>query len=87
MLGLEIVEKESLSNGEKILLDNFYFLDETATKDLLPGGICPFLGREAWLSTKGKFSPCCAPNDQRKMLGEFGNLYHTSLEEIWKSKN
>ena len=46
----------------------------------------PFLNKEAWVNTEGRFSPCCTPDEQRKQLGEFGNLYEMSLAEIWESK-
>jgi hypothetical protein len=73
-----------LPNGERILLDNFFPLDEGATKDLSPGGPCPFLGREAWISAEGRLDPCCAPDVQRRTLGEFGNLHELGLMEIWR---
>lgn len=83
---LEVVEKERLPNGNKVLLENIYFLEETAIHELVPNGICPFLGQEAWVSAEGRFGPCCAPDQDRKKLGDFGNLNETSLEEIWKGK-
>ena len=54
-----------------------------ATTDLAPGGVCPFLGQEAWVSAVGRFDPCCAPDAQRRTLGELGNLNEHGLMEIW----
>lgn len=81
----EFAEKHVLPNGERILLENIYPLDENATVNLLPDGICPFLGKEAWVDTTGRFNPCCAPDKERLSLGEFGNLNDMSIEEIWQS--
>ena len=39
----------------------------------------------AWVSATGRFDPCCAPDAQRRTLGDFGNLNETSLREIWNS--
>ena len=75
-----------LPNGERVLLDNIFLLDEEATGDLAPGGPCPFLGREAWVSAEGRFDPCCAPDAQRRTLGDFGDLHEQSLMEVWKGK-
>lgn len=82
---LEVVETHRLSTGEKVLLENIYHLDESATKELLPQGVCPFLGKEAWVSAAGTFGPCCAPDAERKTLGSFGDLKDHSLLEIWQS--
>ncbi len=71
------------SNGQHILLENMFPLDPAATADLAPGGPCPFLGQEAWVSAEGRFDPCCAPDAQRRTLGEFGNLHELGLKDIW----
>lgn len=83
----EIAENNLLSNGKKIILEHIEILDPNAVKELVPGGVCPFLGQEAWINTEGKFSPCCAPDEMRKTLGDFGNLNETTMEEIWTSKS
>lgn len=75
--------ERTLPNGRHILIENIFLLDETATEDLAPGGPCPFLGQEAWVSAVGRFDPCCAPDAQRRTLGEFGDLGEHSLTEIW----
>lgn len=72
-----------LPSGRQVLLDNIYLLDEMAVEDLAPGSRCPFLGQEAWVSAQGRFDPCCAPDEQRRSLGEFGNLQEMSIRDIW----
>ncbi len=76
-------EATLLPSGEKVLLENIFELDEHATKDLAPGGPCPFLGQEAWVSALGRFNPCCAPDADRQTLGDFGNLNSRGFLEIW----
>jgi glycosyltransferase involved in cell wall biosynthesis/MoaA/NifB/PqqE/SkfB family radical SAM enzyme len=79
----EAASERPLASGERILLENLFLLDERATGDLAPGGPCPFLGQEAWVSAQGRFDPCCAPDAQRRTLGEFGALHDRGLMEIW----
>jgi len=71
-----------LPDGRSVLLENIFELSEDATQDLAPGP-CPFLGQEAWVSAAGRFDPCCAPDAQRRTLGEFGDLHRQSLADIW----
>lgn len=75
--------ERTLSNGKHVLLENIVLLNFGATEDLAPGGPCPFLGQEAWVSAVGRFDPCCAPDAQRRTLGDFGNLTERSFTEIW----
>jgi MoaA/NifB/PqqE/SkfB family radical SAM enzyme len=82
----KIVELNPLSSGKLLVLEHIEELSYEATTDLHPQGVCPFLGQEAWVNTEGKFSPCCAPDELRKSLGDFGNLYHKTMEEIWTSQ-
>ncbi|WP_280553481.1 glycosyltransferase [Halomonas sp. 25-S5] len=79
----EAAAERALPSGKHILLENIFLLDATATEDLAPGGPCPFLGQEAWVSAQGRFDPCCAPDAQRRTLGEFGNLHEQNLMAIW----
>ncbi len=79
----EVAERHRLPNGEMVMLDNIFELDLHATQDLAPGGPCPFLGQEAWVSAQGRFNPCCAPDAQRLTLGEFGDLNTESIQEVW----
>ena len=74
-----------LPNGTPVVLENFFLLEDSASTDLAPGGPCPFLGYEAWVSSTGRFDPCCAPDAQRRTLGTFGNLDDQGLMEIWES--
>jgi len=75
--------EKTLPNGHYILLENMFTLDDGATEDLAPGGACPFLGQEAWVSAEGRFDPCCAPDKERRTLGEFGNLLDLGFMEVW----
>lgn len=85
-LSQEAAEKYRLPDGEKVLLENIYELDERATEELLAEGTCPFLGQEAWVSAEGRFNPCCAPDEDRRKLGDFGTLKNQSIGDIWRSK-
>jgi glycosyltransferase involved in cell wall biosynthesis/MoaA/NifB/PqqE/SkfB family radical SAM enzyme len=80
----QIRDNNFLPNGKKIILENIYILEE-GTQDIAPGGACPFLGKEAWINTEGKFSPCCAPDNLRKGLGDFGSVLEQSIEDIFLS--
>lgn len=82
----QIAKTKKLSNGENIILENFTTLDESAQTDLDPDAICPFLNQEAWINTEGQFSPCCAPDELRKKLGDFGNVQNTTLTNIWEDQ-
>jgi MoaA/NifB/PqqE/SkfB family radical SAM enzyme len=76
-----------LPGGRMVLLENIFELEEHAVEDLAPGGACPFLGAEAWISAEGRFSPCCAPDAERRALGEFGSLDRegaTTMGRIWE---
>jgi MoaA/NifB/PqqE/SkfB family radical SAM enzyme len=77
------VIEHPLSTGKRVLLENIHRLDPTDPNEIVRGGVCPFLGAEAWVSAEGRFNPCCAPDAQRRTLGEFGNLHDRSLSEIW----
>lgn len=81
----EIVRKAKQLAGQKILLEHIEELKPSAVSNLVPDGICPFLGQEAWVNAEGQFSPCCAPDEQRKTLGDFGNLQESTMEAIWTS--
>ena len=83
----QFANNNRLPNGEAILLDNIFPLDENATNNIAPNGVCPFLGQEAWVSAEGRFNPCCAPDAQRRTLGDFGNLNGSSFMEVWQSKS
>jgi len=78
--------EQPLPNGRHVLLENIFLMESSASEDLAPGGPCPFLGQEAWVSAAGRFDPCCAPDAQRRTLGEFGHLQDTALHEIWQGE-
>jgi len=80
---LQIVAENPLANGKLVVLENIYELDSSAKEELSPHAPCPFLGKEAWVSAEGRFNPCCAPDAQRRALGDFGNLDSMSIGEIW----
>lgn len=82
----EAAAERRLPNGKHVLLDNIFLLDAAATEDLAPGGPCPFLGQEAWVSAVGRVDPCCAPDAQRRTLGELGNLHEESFMAIWNGE-
>ncbi len=77
--------KTPLPNGKPVLLENFHLLDESGVESSPRISRCQFLGREAWVSAEGRFNPCCAPDAQRRTLGEFGNLNEQTFGEIWDS--
>jgi MoaA/NifB/PqqE/SkfB family radical SAM enzyme len=77
-----IVAEHRALTSKALRLDNFFELDLGNLDDIAPGGECPFLNREIWVDPAGRFNVCCAPDQQRKSLGEFGNLKDQSLAEI-----
>ena len=78
-------ETHRLPSGGKVLLENIFKLNPADAGEIAPGAECPFLGREAWVASDGRFNPCCAPDVLRRTLGDFGNLNRTSLYGIWAS--
>ena len=68
-------------DGSRVQLDNFHPL--VPGEDAAPGGPCPFLGQEAWVSAEGRFDPCCAPDELRRTLGDFGSLHEQTLSDVW----
>ena len=73
-----------LPDGSRVLLDNIFRLDPHDGDEIAAGAECPFLGREAWVASDGRFNPCCAPDALRRTLGDFGNVNRTSLYDIWE---
>ncbi|MCP5170292.1 MAG: radical SAM protein [Hahellaceae bacterium] len=63
-------------------LDNFFELDLEKLEDISPSGECPFLGKELWVDPTGRLNVCCAPDQQRKSLGDFGNLNTAKLLDL-----
>ncbi len=87
LIAQEAASERPLPNGRYIVLENLSLLAEDAKNDLAPGGPCPFLGREAWVSALGRFNPCCAPDALRRSLGDFGNLHERRLTDIWNGRH
>ncbi len=81
----QAVEYHRLPAGRRVILENIFTLEESATQEISPDAVCPFLGQEAWVSADGRFNPCCAPDALRRKLGYFGALDQTSLYDIWTS--
>jgi MoaA/NifB/PqqE/SkfB family radical SAM enzyme len=82
----EASAERPLANGRHVLLENIFLLEDDATGDLAPGGPCPFLGQEAWVSATGRFDPCCAPDAERRSLGEMGSLHEQSFMDLWNGE-
>jgi len=78
----KIVAAHFALTGKSLKLDNFFKLDMDNLKDISPDGECPFLNQEIWVDPTGRFNVCCAPDQLRKGLGEFGNLREQSLVSI-----
>lgn len=72
-------------NGEKVILENIIPLHDNETKELPEEYECPFLSKELWISATGNISPCCAPDNLRKSLGDFGNISTTTIEDVLQS--
>lgn len=68
-------------DGSKVLLDQIIPLEPQADGAVPEHYECPFLGKELWVSATGKISPCCAPDAQRRSLGEFGWYPRIDLAE------
>lgn len=73
-------------NGEKVVLENIILLSINKQKQVPENYECPFLDKELWISATGKISPCCAPDNLRQALGDFGNIKNTSISEAVKSE-
>lgn len=79
---LEAQKSHLRPNGKMVKLENIGYLDDESTKKVPEETECPFLNRELWISAVGAISPCCAPDEQRKTLGDFGNIQTSSLSEV-----
>jgi MoaA/NifB/PqqE/SkfB family radical SAM enzyme len=74
-------------NGEKVLLENIIPLSINENIEVPEEYECPFLTKELWISATGKISPCCAPDNLRKSLGDFGNIDSTTIQDVLNSPN
>jgi glycosyltransferase involved in cell wall biosynthesis/MoaA/NifB/PqqE/SkfB family radical SAM enzyme len=80
-----VQEKFRKPNGEKVILENIYPINHNAPEEIPEHFNCPFLEKELWISATGKISPCCAPDELRASLGDFGNIQTSSIQEVLKS--
>lgn len=72
--------------GKEILLENIIPLRPQETTEVPEHYECPFLGKELWISATGQYAPCCAPDELRRSLGDFGNVQETSVREVLESE-
>ena len=77
-----VAQQKALPNGKFILLENIYPLTKEDHFKPNESDVCPFLGKEIWVASDGRFNPCCAPDQERRELGDFGNLHEKSLTDI-----
>lgn len=82
-----IVVKHNANEKRQFKLENFFKLDTEQLEDIAPDGNCPFLEREIWIDPTGRFNVCCAPDQQRKTLGDFGNIGTDSIATIINSRS
>lgn len=80
-------EKYRKHNGEKVILENIIPIELNESQEIPENYTCPFLGKELWISPTGKISPCCAPDEMRQTLGNFGNIENNTIESILNSDN
>jgi MoaA/NifB/PqqE/SkfB family radical SAM enzyme len=72
-------------NGEKVILENIIPLHDNENIEVPEEYECPFLEKELWISATGNISPCCAPDNLRKSLGNFGNIETTTIKDVLQS--
>jgi MoaA/NifB/PqqE/SkfB family radical SAM enzyme len=72
--------------GSNIKLDNFYKLQPKGETLIPDDWVCPFAGGEAWIDWDGTFNVCCAPDNLRKTLGYYGNVFETNFMDLWQGK-
>lgn len=82
----EAQEKYRKPNGDKVILENIIPLYQLETKEVPEHYYCPFLNKELWISATGKISPCCAPDELRNNLGDFGNFENITIAQVIESK-
>jgi len=81
----EAQEKFRKPNGEKVILENIIPLYDNEDEEVPKEYLCPFLAKELWISATGNISPCCAPDNLRKSLGDFGNISTTTIKDVLQS--
>ncbi len=70
------------ADGTCVVLENITPLHSQNGHEVPYAHACPFLGKELWVSATGDIAPCCAPDELRRTLGDFGNLDHRNLAEV-----
>jgi MoaA/NifB/PqqE/SkfB family radical SAM enzyme len=83
---LETQEEYGKTNSDKIIFDNIYPLQFQEKTEIPESYECPFLKKELWISATGKISPCCAPDELRNTLGDFGTYPQTNIKEVIESE-
>ena len=83
---LKVQEIYRKPNGEKIIFENIYPLEFEENKEISEDYECPFLKKELWISATGKISPCCAPDELRNSLGDFGTYPKMKIKDVLKSE-
>lgn len=74
-------------DGRPMLLENIEPIQENKGHTVPEDYECPFLGKELWVSATGNISPCCAPDELRQSLGDFGNVNEISIERAIYSQH
>jgi len=82
----ETAELYRKPNGEMVLLENIIPIEDNEIKEVPEDYECPFLEQELWISATGKISPCCAPDNLRRSLGDFGNTKTDSIQDVLQSE-
>lgn len=82
---LMAVDKYRKPDSTKIKLEQIEYLNGNQNTEVPYDYECPFLEKELWISATGKISPCCAPDELRNSLGDFGNYPSTSISKVLKS--
>lgn len=68
--------------GKTPKLEGFFIIRNDEQEGVPESYHCPFLGKELWISAEGNYAPCCAPDELRKSLGDFGRFPDKSLHEV-----
>ena len=79
----EIVDEMYSIAGNKIKLVNVSKISQSTLNQ--SSGVCPFLGREAWIEHDGSFQVCCCPSEERAKFGDFGNINESAFIDLWDS--
>lgn len=82
-----VAERTRRPTGEAVRLENFVPLEYNAKQEVPASFVCPFLGKEAWVNHEGRFDPCCAPDELRQGLGNFGFVPDSGFLSIWEGSS